>query len=795
MKPGAKYIWIGGSNGFQSNQFLFFRKTFNISKEEVRNINIDIFADSRYILYLNGTLLGRGPLPSDPVHTAYDSYQAGEALFDGENVLAVMVCYYGNQTGNYIQGSPEFILNADIGFQNGSVQAIVTDCSWRCLVPLCWPMGGPRRSIWKSLIEIFDAREYPKGWNAPGYCDDKWSNAVELEEAPRHKIGGLETRDIKYLRYNKLNCHEVCRTGMVEFLQDPAVVFKYQMRDKIREIRLDEDIVNGPDNSKIEFPVIVNQTEGNSANYCVFDFGKDVVGRIGFKVNAPAGTVIDMVFREIEEKDVIQLSVAEMVNWKRYITSEGEQQWMSFEPEGFRFLQLAIHGNSSPLEICEVFVEEQRYPSERKGYFECSDERLNRLWDAAANTIQLSMQATYTDNPIREMGPWSGDIEYAKLVSYYVTGDLTLAARGLRQISYGQEASGRMPPIWPSGVSYSLSMMRCLVSDGKGMTPGFEMPHHSLQWISSVWRHYTYSGDLELLRELFPKLIKAWEWFRSKCDENGLLYNSDSWEDKWGWIDWEGLKDIWITLNFFHYESLHSLKSIAAELGEKLIENKLVDELEIKRRGLVQKYWSEEYCCFVDCYTEREGHVEPFFSEHTLSLALRYDLVPEGKEMQVVQRLENGLPDCSPVHKFHPYRALSQYGRHNKVLEEFRIKWSNMLSVNETSTIQEVWELDPEGVFCCCQSASAVPAFYLPAYILGVRPLKPAFEEFIVEPVPVDLKWAKGSVPTPFGIVTVEWNIGLEGRSLKVDVPDGYILGSSEKTQCGLEKRVYKKVK
>ena len=66
-----------------------------------------------------------------------------------------------------------------------------------------------------------------------------------------------------------------------------------------------------------------------------------------------------------------------------------------------------------------------------------------------------------------------------------------------------------------------------------------------------------------------------------------------------------------------------------------------------------------------------------------------------------------------------------------------------------------------------------VPA--LTNYVLGVTPTGPGFGAWSVKPVPGDVVWAKGMVPTPYGPITVAWsrNAGQGLFWLSVDAPAG----------------------
>jgi alpha-L-rhamnosidase len=67
-----------------------------------------------------------------------------------------------------------------------------------------------------------------------------------------------------------------------------------------------------------------------------------------------------------------------------------------------------------------------------------------------------------------------------------------------------------------------------------------------------------------------------------------------------------------------------------------------------------------------------------------------------------------------------------------------------------------------------CHAWSAAPAFALPSYVLGVRPLEPGFARFEVRPYLGDLEWAKGVVPTPHGEVKIA--LFREGEQIRVQV-------------------------
>ncbi|MCA9906380.1 MAG: hypothetical protein KC547_21140, partial [Anaerolineae bacterium] len=68
-------------------------------------------ADSRYVLYVNGKEVFRGPLRSQPRRMIYDMFDLAPYLHAGENVIAVYVKYLGLATSTWMPAVP----NATLG--------------------------------------------------------------------------------------------------------------------------------------------------------------------------------------------------------------------------------------------------------------------------------------------------------------------------------------------------------------------------------------------------------------------------------------------------------------------------------------------------------------------------------------------------------------------------------------------------------------------------------------------------------------------------------------------------------
>jgi hypothetical protein len=105
--------------------------------------------------------------------------------------------------------------------------------------------------------------------------------------------------------------------------------------------------------------------------------------------------------------------------------------------------------------------------------------------------------------------------------------------------------------------------------------------------------------------------------------------------------------------------------------------------------------------------------------------------------------------------------AMKKQGLFREALEHIRHFWGPILD----SGCSTIWE---NGVYfsgkagfggsaSLCHGFSTSPADFLQTVLLGVSPAAPGFAEFRFDPVPCGLSFARGTVPTPHGLIHAEW--------------------------------------
>jgi hypothetical protein len=128
---------------------------------------------------------------------------------------------------------------------------------------------------------------------------------------------------------------------------------------------------------------------------------------------------------------------------------------------------------------------------------------------------------------------------------------------------------------------------------------------------------------------------------------------------------------------------------------------------------------------------------------------------------------EPNLAKCSVAMAFYLLRAVEQAGLYHrsKALWE---PWREMVK-NNLTTCQE----DAVNGRSDCHAWGSLALYELPSVALGVRPAKPGYAAVEVRPNPGYMRWAKGEVCTPRGMIRVDWESNNGGIRLSVQAPKG----------------------
>ena len=169
------WIWIHKEPD-QQDRKICFRKSI-VTVNEIEKLELNIWADSRYYLWINGNFIGTGPSRCWPEAPRKDSYSVSPGFSSGIQI-AVLVWHYGTSTSQYIHGPAGFAVEGVSIDNRGNREPFVSDASWRCRVHSGYFRPVPRINVSQPWLEMVDASVFPEGWMNPGFNDTDWGRAV-----------------------------------------------------------------------------------------------------------------------------------------------------------------------------------------------------------------------------------------------------------------------------------------------------------------------------------------------------------------------------------------------------------------------------------------------------------------------------------------------------------------------------------------------------------------------------------------------------------------------------------------
>jgi len=125
---------------------------------------------------------------------------------------------------------------------------------------------------------------------------------------------------------------------------------------------------------------------------------------------------------------------------------------------------------------------------------------------------------------------------------------------------------------------------------------------------------------------------------------------------------------------------------------------------------------------------------------------------------------------ASPFFYAYVLQAMVSQGLLEEVIQIIGDKWGTFLDQGAT-TFYELWNVTVESR---CHAWSSSPVYHLMQIVLGVRPVGPGWTKLRIAPFPGKLEFARGVVPTPRGLLRVEWEkAGDDQLAVRLDVPEG----------------------
>ena len=710
-------FWIMANDRPTSPKFYYFSKEFDAPAGA--SFKASACGDTRYALYLNGNLVLEGPCQGSAFQTFYETEDLTPYLHTGKNVLVAKVMYVteGYFISTFRKEAPAFWLDGILTSDKGTVR-IGTDETWTCL-----------REDACSLEHGTDCYI-----SIPPY--EHWSG--DSVRTPISLQPGYEPQ-----------LERSCFGG--DGIGEPYVM-------KPRTLPTMQTEAYAP-----------MQAVRRGNDFVEYDAGAYTTAKLRFCFKAKKGSKLRLMYaecyRQTDEKgkhfkgarDAYDQPSAFLYGCYDTLIATGEEQiFVPFWYRSFRFVRVECDDPS--FKVMSFDYAFYHYPLDTAGTFCCSDPRYNKMWEISRHTVLCCMHEMYVDCPYYEQQQYQMDSALEMLFTLRMSADGRMPVKSMTDLAHSQMPDGLLQANYPSVKTQII-------------------PNFTLFWIFMLRDYLRYSGEspenIKLLRAMIGTVGRALDGFASYMLPNGLIGQTPYWHFV-DWVPgWDGgvparEVDEPITVSTLMYAAA---LSSAAELYELLGRAGTAADCRQRADAAIDAAYAHCYDAEVGLFRNKPSLAE--YSQHTTLWAILSGAV-RGEEAGVLidRTFDAHVPVamCTFSMSYYMFRALELAGRYDKYAARQLQGWERMLDLHCTT-----WCENPDNPRSECHGWSSAPIYEFSSMVLGVYPTDNGYKSVRIKPCihAYDLDWAKGTVPTPHGIITVSWEKKDGELMLNVTLPDG----------------------
>jgi alpha-L-rhamnosidase len=740
----AKWITSGDAPA-RDEAVLYFRKHVEIANP-ARRFVVNVSADNRFVLYVNGQRVGSGPARSDLAHWRYETFDVGPMLKAGANIFAAVVWNFGARSAlAQISDRTAFLLagasEAESAVNTGTEWEVAIEKSIRSL-PKPQELGGYYYAA-EPCLHI-DGATYAWGWNAeantPGL---DWKKAIAIGSGARR---GASLQENNW-----------------QLTADPLPQMAMEQQSIGAVVRKSGAEVSG-DAGNVEYKIAAH-----SRATLLLDRGYLTTAYPEFATNGGNGATLRLTYAEAlldaknEKGNRNEIEGKHIVGVFDEFLLDGAKNRV-YEPlvwRTWRYLQVDVTTADEPLVLGHLQSWFTAFPFEEKAKFTSDEQDLQKIWEVGWRTARLDAHDTYMDTPYWEQMQYIGDTRIQALVSYSVAGDDRLARQAITAFNNSRV---------PDGVTlsrYPTSMFQAI-------------PTFSLLWIGMIHDFWMYRDDPAFVREQLAGTRTTLDWFLRHQRPDGLL-DALFW---WPFVDWGSDFGFGIppqdanggstSMALQFVEALRNAADLETALGEPARAEIYRAAAERAVSGVKKLCWNEQYALFAD--TPAQKH----FSQHANILAVWLDVVPRDQQQEMLTRIlsatdasfhtDRKIPTMTAAtyyFRFYLARAIEHAGLGDRYLDLLG-PWRTMVSLGLTT-----WAEQPEPTRSDSHAWSAHPNYDLLRIVAGIRPAKPGFAAITIEPHLGALKHVQASEPHPAGRIDAEFTRGSSETRARISLPNG----------------------
>lgn len=766
----ARWIWAAGAA--ESNARVLFRCVCDL--DDPANTELLICADRHYRVWIDGVLLGDGPLPSHPARQYFDRRALPAELPPGRHGVSVLVHHLDGANGH--RGG----LLAELRHRDGRVLA-ASGSAWQCQVPTAWATNTERvrSNHLHPYQEHVDLRQLPPRWHEAEAATGAWQTPVVLTSRGRERPGTvapwlrLVERDIAWPEQHlalpvAVSAEECLDLACRHRPQDVSVSLAQTGRPVAwSTVQSPEALCRGDGGTVLQCSTRHHDldVDGRYDPALLLDFGRVLTGHVELVIDAaPDGAVFEMGYAE-RLVDGRFNNALECPFADRCTVAAGATVFRPLAWRCFRYVRLRLKQAEAPVALRALRVRELRYPLGDRGAFASQHGRLERIAAISRATLRLCSLESLMDTPQREQAQWLGDVAAITVPGVIACfGDTALAAKFLRQATVNAMASGLLA---------NLSNVAIAEADST-------IPDYSLWWVRCVEQVHRYTGDDALLDEVYPEVLRVLAAHAVCADAEGLLVDVPGWV----FIDWADLErhGACAAHNALYAAACDAGAYLAESRGDQRQAQRYAAQAAAVRAAFAMRFLDPERGVIIDAVID--GVRSARISEHANAAAIACGCVDAATADTIIERIfaARSLPatEAQPFFMTVVLDALRQRGHMALALDLMERRWGRMLDRGQTTCSEEwyhngSWRSGAwQGFMRTLSHAwSACPAEFLIQHLAGISVLEPGCRRVRVAPYRAPFAYT-ARYPLPQGDLAVAW----DGTQARICAPAGVVVES-----------------
>ncbi len=755
----AQAIWPEGRQ-FEKNLSIRFQANFEIS--EIENTTLKIAGSSLYRIYLNDEFIAYGPARAAHGFYRVDELDLSKKLIKGTNYLTIEVAGY-NINSYYLLDQPSFV-QAEVTV-NDKVLVATNENSkdFRATQIAERIQKVPRYSFQRTFVEVYNLSAN----------SNLSPNELKCEEVESKE---LISRRIKFSDFLLITPKHIVSTGKItsghkqkKYWKDRAVL---NIGEKLGGFPENELAINPAidlqeikeesrtyKSDKFERSTSLNFSQNS---FQILDFGLNTTGFIGAEINCTKPCRVYFTFDEIlSGNDDVDFKRLGCINSVTYNLTPGKYSVESFEPYTFRYLKIIVV--EGECEMGNIYLREYVNSDISKANFYCSDERLNRIYNAGVETFKQNVVDIFMDCPSRERAGWLCDSYFSARVAADLSGNTLVEKNFLENFLLPQNFA-----FLPDGM-----LPMCYPADHYN---GEFIPNWAMWFVVQLQEYLYRSNDRKMVDELKSRVLALLKYFEQFKNSDGLLESLDSWI----FVEWSRANDFVQDVNYPTNMLYSAILEIAADLYDLPV---LRQQAEQVRSVIREQSFNGQF--FVDnALRNKNGNLE--VTKNTTEVCQYYafffdvatpELYPELWQKLVTQfgperKNNNSFPDVYLANAFIGnylrLELLSWNQEHAQILNE-SIGFFDYMA-QRTGTL---WENISTSASCNHGFAShVVHLFYRD--VLGIFDINSAERKVTIQFSDIEIISCKGQIPVGDEMVKLEWERSSDFIKYKLDLPADY---------------------